>query len=255
MRSTSRPEQALRSSGKKRRHCGNCAEPATAGLQLVPAYNSFPNHQPPTTNHNACRGITLIELMLVLLLLVAIGSLTIPLVEGSFATLRLRRATDRVVAVWVRARVAAIESGQVHQFLFRTESGDYRVEPWPTDKEAIEPILGNRSERQSSTYEFYPDDGTAILQGKLPESIEFYRGQQVHDPTSDDSQWEQSVEDLTQAREKEWSQPILFFPDGTSSTVSLMLRNQRQQYQRATLRGLTGTSRTSGILTESDTKP
>ena len=155
----------------------------------------------------------------------------------------------------MRTRVAAIESGHIHQFLFRPESNVFRVEPWPTDKESIESILGNRSINKPATYEFYQDDGTAVVQGKLPESIEFYRGKLAHDTTAGDSEWEQSVEELTPTREKDWSQPIFFFPDGTSSTVSLMLRNQKQQYQRATLRGLTGTSRTSGILTDSDMKP
>jgi len=65
------------------------------------------------------RGMTLFELLLVLMLLVVVGSLAVPLFEGSFASIRLRRGTDRVLATWTQARRQAIDSGLIYQFRFQ----------------------------------------------------------------------------------------------------------------------------------------
>ena len=40
--------------------------------------------------------------------------------------------------------------------------------------------------------------------------------------------------------EADWSQPILFYPDGTTSTARLVLKNERDHSIELSLRGLTG---------------
>jgi hypothetical protein len=45
-----------------------------------------------------------------------------------------------------------------------------------------------------------------------------------------------------------WSSPILFFPDGSTSAATVLLRNEKQVFQRASLRALTGTGRASELL-------
>ena len=44
------------------------------------------------------------------------------------------------------------------------------------------------------------------------------------------------------------SAPIFFYPDGTSSTARLFVKNQRERYVKLTLRGLTGVVYVSGLL-------
>jgi hypothetical protein len=46
----------------------------------------------------------------------------------------------------------------------------------------------------------------------------------------------------------------LFFPDGSTSAATILLRNERMVFQRATLRALTGTGRGSELLSEEDTE-
>src|SRR5436853_7058047 len=78
----------------------------------------------------SCRGVTLMELLLVLVLLVVAGSLTIPAITGAFSSVRLRRAGDAIVARFAEARAQAIETGLPYQFRFTPETGKYRLEPW-----------------------------------------------------------------------------------------------------------------------------
>ena len=44
-------------------------------------------------------------------------------------------------------------------------------------------------------------------------------------------------------RDVSWGMPIFFFPDGTTSTATLTVANDRQQAIEITLRGLTGLAR------------
>src|SRR5689334_7727210 len=76
------------------------------------------------------RGMTLVELLLVLALLVIIGSLVVPVFVGSFSSVRLRRAGDEVLARWAQARGRAIETGDIFQFRYASGTGTYQVEPW-----------------------------------------------------------------------------------------------------------------------------
>jgi len=49
------------------------------------------------------------------------------------------------------------------------------------------------------------------------------------------------------AAEGGWSQPIMFYPDGTTSDASVLVANSSDETIRVTLRGLTGISRASQV--------
>jgi prepilin-type N-terminal cleavage/methylation domain-containing protein len=178
----------------------------------------------------ARRAFTLVEVMLVLVLLVVIASLTMPIFEGGFASVRLKRSTDQVLAAWSEARAQAIDSGQVFQFRFQPETGYYRTERWYAEDvlPAIEPT-------------------TEIPENvALPDQIVFVEGDvEEFDPLTGEV-----VTLMAQGGSDGWSSPILFFPDGSTSTASVLLRNDRKVFQRATLRALTGVGRVSELLTE-----
>jgi type II secretory pathway pseudopilin PulG len=178
------------------------------------------------------RAFTLFEVLLVLILLVIIGSLIMPLFEGAFTSVRLRRATDQLLASWSETRARAIESGQIQQFRFQPESGYYRSEPWyPED---VAPALAEPAEP--------PKD---IV---LPQDIVFAEG----DVESFDPAAGSQLTSLGQNNGGGWSNSILFFPDGSTSAATVLLRNDRRIFQRATLRALTGTGRASELLSEEE---
>jgi type II secretory pathway pseudopilin PulG len=178
-------------------------------------------------------AFTLFEVLLVLILLVIIGSLIMPLFEGGFASVRLRRATDQLLASWSETRGRAIETGQIQQFRYQPESGNYRSEPWFPEEVApaiVEPV-------------------EPVAELMLPDEVVFAEGDvTVYDPAAAGRQ----VTAMGQGGSGTWSNPILFFPDGSTSAASVLLRNERGVFQRATLRALTGIGRASQLLSEEE---
>lgn len=201
-------------------------------------------------------AMTLVELLLVLVLLVIVGSLAAPLFEGSFSSIRLRRGTDQVLAAWSDARTHAIEAGRVYQFRFKPEGNSYRVDPWTGGLETdpalqAQTTLGsNLSESESitTTGSGASDEEQELLDWKLeetlPEQITFSSAERL----TEDEAGQRQVMQLNQGVASEWSAPILFFPDGRTSSASLLLKNNNDVYCRATLRSLTGVGRASEIL-------
>lgn len=204
------------------------------------------------------RAWTLLELLLVLALLVVITSLAMPILDGSFASLRLRRATDQVIAVWIRARTAAIESGRPHQFRFKADTGDYLVEPWPRDEDPAAASPQGKDSSREFLLDLRNEDGTVILHDRLPEGIVLTGGERKSRDSAQSESSPSVVESLagdTRAPSPYgtgWSAPILFYPDGTTLDASLLLSNSRRQTQRATLRGLTGIGRASPLIPASE---
>ena len=212
------------------------------GEQRLPRGHAETTHSRDPTDR---RGMTLFEILLVLVLLVVVSSLAAPLFDGGFATVRLRRGADQVLAAWTEARVQSIQTGRTHHFLFQPESGLYRVEPWQVLQDAgaaADPTLAAPDANDSALADWQP------YEAELPEEIMFAEGEAL----ALDAANEPTVETLNQGSATAWSAPILFFPDGSTSAASLMLRNERRLFQRVTLRALTGVARVSDVLSEDE---
>ena len=226
-----------------------------------------PLAEPGATN---TRGMTLVEILVVLALLVVIGGLVVPVFTGSIASVRLRRAGDQVVTGWSRARAEAIESGQPYQFRFTPESGKFVIEPWTgllgeegaasksstsssasaASASTTSATTASSSSGTTTTASSKNSEGTAAAaaNGALPEEIVFQSGELA---VEDFESGERSAASLQDAGESE-SIPILFFPDGTASEASVLLTNGKKQFVRVTLRGLTGVGRASEVLTQEE---
>jgi hypothetical protein len=207
------------------------------------------------TRHRA-RGVTLMELLLVLVLLVVAGSMVVPAIMGAYSSVKLSRAGDAVITRWAEARAQAIETGVVYQFRFTPETGKYRVEPWSNledDAAATDAASATDAGSESSS----PPNSLATrktlhesptVAAELPDSIVFQGGQAaVEDPTTRDRR----VNSLESPRSS-WSTSILFFPDGTSSQATVVLQSDVPNYLRLTLRGLTGVARASAVLSREE---
>jgi prepilin-type N-terminal cleavage/methylation domain-containing protein len=204
------------------------------------------------------RGVSLMELLLVLVLLVIAGSIAVPAITGAFGGAKLKRAGDKVIARWAEARAQAIETGVPYQFRFTPNTNSYRIEPL-TDvlqsgasgaggspaSTAPESATSTQVETDANRRSL---DKTTTIESQLPEPILFVGGQAAgYDATND----ERRVDDL-QTIGSSWSSPIIFFPDGSASTASVVLQNDLPQYLRLTIRGLTGVARASGVLTREE---
>jgi prepilin-type N-terminal cleavage/methylation domain-containing protein len=192
------------------------------------------------------RGLTLIELLLAMALLVTIAGLAAPIVTNSFSSVRLRRAGDQVLTAWSKARARAVENGAVIQFRYQPETGAYRIEPWiDVSKEESDPTnLQTASATEPSAETSDADDAEQTL----PEAITFHSGRiSAYDPV----EGTRRVDSLKSSGD-DLSTPLLFFPNGTTSSASIGLVNDRGQYLQLTLRGLTGVGRASPILSQEE---
>jgi len=188
------------------------------------------------------RAFTLLELLLTLCLLVMLAALTWPALGRPLANQRLRSAADQVRAAWARARVAAISSGRVYAFRYAPDSDRYLVRPLDTSEFCME----GQGTEVTTPVEGQTEAGMgfASSEHRLPEGVLFAAGEKLPEATA-----VPLAADSMPASEDglAWAEPILFHPDGTTSTAQLRLVNEHGSTVDVSLRGLTGLS-TAGRL-------
>src|SRR5215212_8548590 len=176
------------------------------------------------------RGLTLIEICLVLTLLVVIASFAIPLLGGAMERRALMSGAGLLQAGWTRARLAAMQSGQTYVVRFEPKGSRFQV--LSLDQLQLPESQEMQSEDPDS--EYTPYDILRFFKTRLPSGVVF-----AH---SDVSNSNQLTATMGSAGDGPWSAPIIFRPDGTTSDASVLLSNEPGQTVRVTLRGLTGTS-------------
>ena len=201
------------------------------------------------SRHRRC-GFSLLELMLVMGLLVVIAAITYPAVSAPLDNNRLRYSTDLIRACWSRARNKAMESGRTYVFRCQPASDSYVIEPWINNDDLLESDLvtaGGAAVGASA------QEASQVMLGpkteKLPDNVTFYSTEIVGDMRA---QFLTATANSATESEQNWSTPIFFYPDGSSSTARLILMNTRDRYVILTLRGLTGVVTSRGLLTAAD---
>ncbi len=183
------------------------------------------------------QAFTLLEVLLTMSLLVILAALAWPAFDKPFAGRRLRKAADRIRAEWATARVQAIETGQVYLFRYVTTEDRYRIEPHTTDQTQGDSLptggLGGTARGLGHT----DTVSDRSIERRLPEGVTF-----VSSETDLDTRAALVAAELEESglAETGWSDPILFYPDGTSSTARLVLKNDHDRYIEVQIRGLTG---------------
>ena len=200
------------------------------------------------THRRRSRGITLLEMMIVLALLVIVAGLSMPAFVGTIRTQRLRSAAESVRTEWMRAHIQAMKTGRIHVYRFQNGDRGFEIIPWVAPDDALEsssmadaqPLsiaMATASGTSASGVEL--DDGPG-----LPEGVIFVGG---------DSQADSRALSVEQAisgsagTDGQWGPPILFYPDGSASDAYVIVANDRQQAVRIELRGLTGLAKVGDI--------
>lgn len=182
-------------------------------------------------------GLTLVEVILVLSLLVVIAAISVPAMNGSFSRAHLSAGADLLRDAWSRGRLTAMQSGQIQAFRFEPKGARFQLV-------ALDQL--GMPESQSLA----PDDGSEhsehdilrLAPARLPDNVIFAAG--------DVASSAQATAMLGSSSDATWSQPIMFNPDGTTSDASLLLQNDQGQTIRVTLRGLTGIASASEVGNE-----
>ena len=189
-------------------------------------------------------GLTLLEVLLVLGLLVVIASIAGPSIGVTFDSSRLRAAGDLVRTQMAKGRVKAMSTGRTYSFRYQPGGNSYLLEPWYSQDDYLESSAIGSANMGMGTMAATPSaagqqdiTGTVNSTDELPDGITFAGGE-----TDMDMRAATLMQAAPSAQEMdgEWSQPIFFYPDGTSSTARLAILNLRQRHIMLTLRGLTG---------------
>ena len=189
------------------------------------------------------KAFTLIEMLLVLAIIVAIAALAAPAMRGLIQSARLRAAADTVRTEWTRAHVKAMKTGRIQVYRYELGGAKYSVQPWIAGDDAIE-----SSTPMAAGFEVADEtqDSANVGEGdELPEGTMFVSGDAAAESRS--LAIEQTAMDATQF-ESEWSRPILFYPDGTTSDAFVVVANENKVGIQVNLRGMTGTATLSEVM-------
>ena len=203
----------------------------------------------PKTISSLRRGITLLEMLLVLALLVAIAAIAMPTVSRPLENHRLRKSADQIRAEWTKARAKAMETGRTYVFRYQPDLDGYQVEPWYSDEDYLESSeltgVGGLGTPIAGPVPLISNQTSSAALKHLPEDMVF-----AASDTTQEAREQLAVlgTDALQNQDLSLSAPIFFYPDGTSSTARLFVKNPRERYIKLTLRGLTGVVYVSDLL-------
>ena len=184
------------------------------------------------------QGMTLLELILVLAVLVAIAGFSWPILRGAFGGSRLRSAADDVRSAWGKAHIAAMSSGHAYLFRCQPQSGAYIVQSW-TGAAADADAETEASAAGVDPFVQCDADGHAIVHS-LPDDVIFHSGETLADSRA---QKVVDSDDGSHSGGGDWAPPILFYPNGETSDAQVQLMHKNGRILTLELRGLNGTSR------------
>ncbi len=205
----------------------------------------------PPHSKKARRAVTLLEILLVLAVLVALGAVAWPSLDRSLADQRLRHAADMVRAQWAQAHVRAVSTGT--QQRFRTEPGGRRYWIEPIEDEPglawAGPAGGGAQGPDAASlppdHRLLPDD---VVFGEVTiESLADSGTESLFDPSG---AADRALMDGLQVQGT-----VVFYPDGTSSSARLVLRNAHARCVVVLLQGLTAVAKVGEVFPAEETLP
>jgi hypothetical protein len=210
-------------------------------------------------------GLTMLELLLVLALIVAVGAAAMPAFFGPLENYRLRKSAELVRTQWEKLRIQAMRSGQTMMFRFQVGGNRAQGGPWNTGEDMLEgsPFAGGgmmmnpAAAMPAAGGMGLPGGSTYQLEEELPDQVMFVGVEAA--ASMRDAMIQQTAAAMAGPNQlpedQAWSPPILFYPDGTSSTVRLLLQNKQQTFIMIRLRGLTGVAEISDLMSAEELPP
>ena len=184
-------------------------------------------------------GFTLVEVLLTLCLLVVIASLVWPVLDKPFANQRLRKSADRVRVHWCAARVDAMDTGEVYVFRCAIGGNRYRIDRCAGLMATADALDAEGAKQPAMT------GRPAVTKRVLPNGVNFVSAAIEADSRATMLGVGNDLASTASATAANWSEPIIFYPDGTTSTAKLVMKNKHGRKVRLSLHGLTGVVRVS----------
>ncbi|KAA1259425.1 hypothetical protein LF1_19570 [Rubripirellula obstinata] len=195
-------------------------------------------------------GFTLLELLLSLVVFAAIASIALPGAAVLLADRKIVRGGDQLRIEMTRTRVDAMRGGRVMMIEAGIGGNQFRVRPYFSASDSVETIDGNfgqsglntGADQAIVTAVIADPDATQSFEISEQLSVESVqvvsaaRGAEISqaatfNPTSSESNLDGN---------QQWSQPIMFYPDGTTSTAAVTIADEKFGKVVVKLRGITG---------------
>ncbi len=209
------------------------------------------NSNSPRAPLGVRRAFTLLELMLVLAIIVAIGAVAIPSFTGVFERQRLQASAEKIRLELDRARLEAMRTGQAQMFECIPGAGQYSVHPLSQQSDIVNAGEGATVMTAAGTVAETTADGmfaaasATSLSGEvkeLEEKVSFVSCIVATDSRAYNLA-QQTMTTAGQVSIMNVGQVIIFYPDGSTSNAEVRLQNSRGEVRAVRLRGLTGHSK------------
>jgi prepilin-type N-terminal cleavage/methylation domain-containing protein len=194
-------------------------------------------------------AFTLLELLLTISVLAAIAAVAIPQVGILLGDRRVVRAGDQLRVEMTRLRVDAMREGRVMMIEGMIEGNSFRVKPFFSIADSTEALDQTGSQAGLLTGATQGVVVPIIEDESSEKSIELPEDVTVTSVGVVSAERASEIEQLTIAGQGQgWSRPILFYPDGSTSTASITLSHKSLGRVIVKIRGITGDVTVSGVL-------
>ncbi|MEM9589653.1 MAG: type II secretion system protein [Planctomycetota bacterium] len=186
-------------------------------------------------------AFTLLELLLTIAVMAALASVLLPQIGFLLGDRRLVRGANQVRVEMVRLRIEAMRSGKTLMLQGLPGESELRIQPFASLADATETmnvtgtsaLLAGADQAAPATFEIERVESRSL---ELPEEVLFASVNVVSSARA--IPVEQSLTAAAQA--DDYSQPVLFYADGTTSTAMVTLQHTTMGSIRIKLRGITG---------------
>ena len=182
-----------------------------------------------------CRGFTLIELILVLVIIGLLTSLIVPAIT-SLTGLKLKTATRRVAAGLRYARSQAVTTGSDYQVVLNLRKGEMTIKCLEEEEERSYWETAEEGEYQSGWEEDERDEGA--VDEELPPPKKKIKTYRMPKEVTLAKVIIEEVEVYHDDEEEETG--IDFYPNGSCSGGEIYLTNERERVFKIALNFLTG---------------
>ncbi|XZE44462.1 pilus assembly FimT family protein [Pirellulaceae bacterium SH467] len=223
--------------------------------QRFSTWHSSLSWSPVAQTSSAARaGVTLIEVLLVLAILVALAGIAAPTFESMISSRRLRNATEKLANDLAEARVEAMKNGQAQVFKATLNGRDYSIDAWLGTYDDIDASAGATVQDATGAVvetEAVAGGGVATSSTSTESEIqELETGVQFASiDTLIDTRNAAAIETETGSVPVAGaaapvaggeSNPILLYPDGSTTTAQIVLADEKGRRMVVQLRGVTG---------------
>ena len=205
-------------------------------------------------------AFTLFEILVVLVVAVVLGAIAYPAISGMTGVESLLRSGDQVRIHLARSRNQAMRSGQTLAMRYELQGNRYVIEPWTTGEEFLEAgatadnqqlvnVMGVANNEVLNESENHTVKKLLGYPHKLQDEIQFVgsivefdaRATILGDGQFNDLTTPAGQTSMTDGIQGVWSDPILFYPDGSTSQTEIRLgSSDGRGFIMVRLRGLTG---------------